>query len=258
MPADSLVVGDREEATVETIVGTETGSGMLATARRLSAGVAAGLVAGAAIGGVGGRVAMLVLRLTSDPRLHGMQTDDGFTIGIVSRFTLFLIILTMVGGGVGGVAYLGIRSWLPERHRAWLFGSLMGLVGGAAIIKPGGVDFTRIEPLGLAVAMFVALPAAYGVATSLLAERFLREDSAFRGSRASLALLVFLLPIGLLGTYGLVVLVVLVAWLALRPSAPRLAGMWSSAPVTWLGRAALAVVAVGASVELARDVTTVL
>ena len=39
-------------------------------------------MAGLLVGGVGGRVAMLLLRLTSDPRLRGLETDDGFTIGV--------------------------------------------------------------------------------------------------------------------------------------------------------------------------------
>jgi len=60
----------------------------------LGAGVSAGFVAGVLIGGVGGRLAMLALRLTSDPSLHGVLTDDGFTIGRVSLETLFLLGVT--------------------------------------------------------------------------------------------------------------------------------------------------------------------
>jgi ABC-type maltose transport system permease subunit len=43
---------------------------LLASARRLSAGVVGGLATGALIGGVGGRLAMFVLRVTSDPSLQ--------------------------------------------------------------------------------------------------------------------------------------------------------------------------------------------
>lgn len=142
--------------------------------------MAAGLIAGFVIGGIGGRIAMLILRLTSEPSLHGLQTDDGFTIGIVSGATMFLLIVTTLGGVIGGLAYLSVRSWLPERLRPWLFGSLAAVVGGARIIRPEGIDFSRLEPLSLAVVMFVAIPAAYGVATSLLAERFLKKPSASR------------------------------------------------------------------------------
>ncbi|MGZ8607546.1 MAG: hypothetical protein ACXWXQ_10945 [Actinomycetota bacterium] len=243
---------------METSVERGAGTGVLVTARRLSAAVAAGLVTGALIGGIGGRIAMFVLRLTSDPSVRGLESDDGFTIGVVSSATLFLVVFTMVLGLVGAIAYLGIRSWLPERWRPWLFGSLTGLLGGALIVHPDGIDFTSIEPAALAIAMFVVIPAAYGVATSLLVERFLRDDSMFAGSRASLALLAFLLPLGLLGPTGLAVLAVILAALVLRPRVPGLAGLWTSAPVTWLGRIALAAVAIAAAVKLTRDVTTLL
>jgi hypothetical protein len=39
----------------------------------LGAGVSAGFFAGVLIGGVGGRLAMLALRVTSDPSLHGCR-----------------------------------------------------------------------------------------------------------------------------------------------------------------------------------------
>src|SRR6266542_5585388 len=46
----------------------------------LSPGVLAGSLCGAVIGGVGGRLAMLFLRITSRPSLHVLETDDGLTI----------------------------------------------------------------------------------------------------------------------------------------------------------------------------------
>jgi hypothetical protein len=242
-------------------VGTHAGTDVLAAARRLAAAIAAGALAGALVGGVGGRIAMLVLRLTSDPSLRGRLTDDGFTIGIVSSGTVFLIGLTTVLGAMGGTVYLLVRPWLPRRLRPWVFGGLTGLVGGASIIRPGGIDFTLLDPLPLAVAMFVAIPAAGGGAISLLAERFLRDDSRFHRSWGSLVLLVLVLPLGLIGLRGPVgflaliavgALILLVGW------GPGLARLWSSTPVKWIGRAALAVVATRAGVELIRDITTIL
>ena len=57
---------------------------------------------------------MLLLRLTSDPVLRGMKTDDGFTIGVVSTDTLFLLGVTAGLGIVGGL-YLPDCPWLdPE------------------------------------------------------------------------------------------------------------------------------------------------
>lgn len=120
--------------------------------------------------------------------------------------TILSLVFVTATGTVGGLAYLAVRAWLPGRVSPWVFGALTGLVGGALVIRPGGIDFTLLEPLGPAVAMFIALPAAYGVALSLLAERFLAGDSAFTGSWAWIAGLVLLLPVGLFGPVGLAVL----------------------------------------------------
>lgn len=57
---------------------------------------------------------MFVLRLTSDPALHGTQTDDDFTIGVISIATFFLLTATAFAGSLGGVLYLVARRWIPE------------------------------------------------------------------------------------------------------------------------------------------------
>jgi hypothetical protein len=143
----------------------------------LGAGVSAGFLAGVLIGGVGGRLAMLALRLTSDPSLHGVSTDDGFTIGRVSVETLFLLGVTAGLGMAGGLFYLVVRRWIPSPWRIPLMMLFFALVGGAGIIGPSDVDFTRLSPLSLAVAFFVLIPAAYGAMMPWLAERLLRQDS---------------------------------------------------------------------------------
>jgi hypothetical protein len=172
---------------------------------------------------------MFILRLTSDPALRGLNTDDDFTIGIFSGATVFLVIITTVLGIIGALVYLVVRGWLPERGRPWLFGALTGIVGGATVIRPGGIDFTFLEPLGLAVAMFVVLPTAYGVATSLLAERFLADDSVFGRSRAWISGLVLLLPLGLFGVAGLAVLALVLAGVLVGRAAPAIASRWNPA-----------------------------
>ncbi|HYF10911.1 MAG TPA: hypothetical protein VEC09_01265, partial [Actinomycetota bacterium] len=105
---------------------TEGRGDLLAGPRRLAVASAAGAAAGFVIGGIAGRLAMLVLRLTSDPSLHGLPTDDDFTIGVVSGETAFLLIASAVIGAAGGVVYLAIRSWLPERMRPWMAAVLCG------------------------------------------------------------------------------------------------------------------------------------
>jgi hypothetical protein len=231
---------------------------LLAVAGPISAGAVAGLLGGFLVGGIGGRLAMLALRLTSDPALRGLETDDGFTIGIFSGATAFLIVLTTIAGMLGGLVYLVVRSWIPGRARPWVFGTLAGLVGGAMVIRPGGIDFTRLEPLGLAVAMFVAIPFAYGVLVSVLAERFLEPGSAFRTSRASILGPIALVPALLLGGDGFLIVLGAVAAYLLWRFVPGVAAAWSSAPATWSGRAILVAVGVAGAIALARDLTAVL
>ena len=177
-------------------------------ARRVSTAVVAGLSMGALVGGIGGRIAMFVLRVTSDASLHGAETDDGFIIGQISGATLFLVIATSVLGVFGGIFYLAVRSWLPERWRAALFGVFGGIVGGAGAIRPDGIDFTLLDPLPLAIAMFIALPAIYGVVVSRLIERWLREDSGPGASQAWTLGLIPLMVLAFLGPVGIGVAVV--------------------------------------------------
>ena len=219
-------------------------------------GMLAGLVCGALIGGVGGRLAMLLLRLTSDDAVRGVESDDGFTIGAVTGATVFLVATTTFLGALGGLLYLVVRPWLPPRWRPVLFGLLGATVGGTLFIQPGGVDFTLLDPRWLAVALFVALPAAYGVALSLLAERLLRPVGGPRGRWRWLAGL----PVVLLLATGPVGMAVLLP-IGLLIGANRsggLARLWRAAPLTWLGRGMVAVILCASGVQLARDVGAVL
>ena len=62
-------------------------------------GAASGAIAGALVGGVGGRLAMLLLRLTSPDDVIGMTSDDGFEIGVFSFDTAQLVLaMAMLGG----------------------------------------------------------------------------------------------------------------------------------------------------------------
>jgi hypothetical protein len=231
---------------------------LLASARRLSAGVVGGLATGALIGGVGGRLAMFVLRVTSDPSLHGLKTDDGFTIGRFSGETLFLVLVTAALGVLGGLLYLAVRPWLPERWRAALAGVFGGIVGGAAFIRPDGIDFTRLDPLPLAIAMFIALPAIYGVAMSLFVERLLRSDPGATGSWGWLLGLLPLVAFGATGPFGLgLILLLFGAWWVHR-AMPDAATLWRSPTITWIGRVVLLAVTARGLVSLVDDIDQIL
>lgn len=249
----------RQTPGVETTVADATWQQDLTSrARRASMAAVAGLSMGALIGGIGGRMAMLLLRVASDPVLHGRETDDGFVIGQISGATMFLVILTSVLGVLGGIFYLGVRSWLPERGRAALFGVFGGIVGGAGAIRPDGLDFTQLDPLPLAIAMFIALPAIYGVMVSRLIERWLREDSGWGASRAWILGLVPLILLAILGPVGIGLTVLAAAlWIVCR-TAPRIASLWGSPAVMWIGRSALIAATAVALVSLVRDITQIL
>jgi hypothetical protein len=240
------------------LIGTTDAPYIARSARWLAAGVLGGFATGALIGGIGGRNAMFVLRLTSSPTLSGVETDDGFTIGVVSGATAFLVLLTAFAGVLGGIIYLGVRGWLPERWRPWITGVAMGIVGGAVVIRPDGLDFTLLEPLPLAVVMFIVIPAVYGVALSFMVERLLRDDSILHRSRAWVIGLVLLAPLALTGPFGVGLLfAIIVIWL-FHWWKPWLGTLWRSTPVTWVGRALLVAFVAFNLTELVRDVSEVL
>ncbi len=233
-------------------------SSLMDSARRLAAGVLGGLVTGLAIGGVGGRVAMFVLRLTSSPTVIGLKTDDDFTIGRFSGDTGFLLAFTAGLGVLGSLFYLAVRALLPAERRPLLMAIVGGTVGGALFVRPGGVDFTLLSPLPLAIPLFVALPAAYGAILSLVVERWLREDSPVRRSRLGVLGLIPLLLVSLVGPLGaLIVPVILGAWMLAR-AYPSSIAAWRSRPATWVGRAALAGLTGFALIDLIRDAVEIL
>lgn len=213
-----------------------------------------GLVAGLLIGGVGGRLAMFVLRVTSGERVVGLESDDGFTIGEFSSDTFFLVLLAGAVGMVASLLYGLVRVWLPPRYRALSFGALGGLVGGSGIVHADGIDFSLLEPRWLAIAMFVALPLLGSVALSLVTEKMLaRAESrpiGWLGLLVPLPGLIFTGPIGI----GLVVALPL--GLVLDSKVP-LVRWWQSLPVTRLGQLALIGWAVAGAIALINDITAI-
>ncbi len=154
------------------------------------------MILGFVIGGIGSRIAMLVLRLTSSPNLHGVQTDDDFTIGIISSASLFLLFLCLFVGAIGGIVHAVTATWIPSRVAPLVNALLTGSIGAAQILNPHGLDFELLDPLGLAVGMFVVIPFAYGALLPVLARRLATWGQVAPGWRfkASFAPVVMLLP----------------------------------------------------------------
>ena len=233
-----------------------TMSGLSSPGATLASGVTGGFVSGLLIGGVGGRVAMLVLRLTSDPALRGTETDDGFTIGVFSTQTLFLLAVTAGLGILGGLFYLIVRGWIPEHRRVVVMAVFFGLVGGAGLIRTDGIDFKELSPLPLAVAMFVAIAIAYGAVMAWLTERMLHPGSVMR--RRRWAWIAGLLPLVPANIVGILVLLLATLVLIIRHSAPGTIAAWRSSVAMWIGRTLLFVATVTSGVKLVRDSVEIL
>lgn len=229
---------------------------MRAASVHLSSGVWAGIISGAVIGGVGGRLAMFLLRLTSDASLTGLETDDGFQIGSFTGSTIFLMALCVAGGVLGSLFYLVVRPWLPRRYRAVAMATIVGAAGGATIIKPDGIDFTLVEPRALSIALFVALPALYGAAVSILTERFLDRRDARKDPWGVVAL-VPLLGLAIVGPFAVIVVAVALAGWMLNFKVPIL-DVWSSRPVSLIGRTALIAITIATLATLIADIGTIL
>ncbi len=140
---------------------------------RLLSAIGGGAIVGAIVGGIGGRLAMLMLRLTSNEAVLGVTTDDGFEIGRFTTATTFLLTVTAGLGGATGAAYFALRDALPRRGRPLLWGIVVGLVAGADLLKPRSLDFTALDPQSLAVTSFILLPTAAALLIALVIERLL-------------------------------------------------------------------------------------
>ncbi|MGK2966512.1 MAG: hypothetical protein ACSLFM_13045 [Tepidiformaceae bacterium] len=129
-------------------------------ARYVTLGACAGGLGGLLVGGVGGRLAMLLLRFTTEPSIAGIESDDGFTMGqftLGSSFSL-LMVCTVLGSMGGLVVVLG-RPFFPARYVLIGWPLAAAAIVGSIIIKGDGVDFTVLEPKLLAIVMFIAIPA---------------------------------------------------------------------------------------------------
>ncbi len=152
-------------------------------------GAAAGAIAGFLIGGIGGRLAMLILRLTSSDLVLGVTSDDGFEIGAISLQTFNLLFAMTALGSLNGVLYAVFRMMIPGRLRLPLWVGFAALVGGSLFVHDEGVDFTLISPVLLAIALFVLLPGVAAALVVLLVERLNRE-AAWRNRRLTVLVVV--------------------------------------------------------------------
>src|SRR4051794_27383687 len=181
--------------------------------RQIAAIGCAAAIAGVLVGGVGGRLAMRLLAATNEED-SGAITDEGFVVGdITFGGTLQLLAASTQLAMVGAAAIVVIRPLLlgPAWFRVLSVATGSGVIVGAMVVRPGGVDFEALDPPLLAISLFVALPFVLGLVFSLLADRWLGDDSwfangSFRRVRASVGIwllagigLIIALPLLLIG-----------------------------------------------------------
>ena len=210
-------------------------------------GAGAGAIAGFVVGGLGGRLAMLLLRLTSPESVIGLVSDDGFVIGDVTTSTFGLAFGMAVLGAANGVLYAAVRTAIPLRLRLPLWVSFAALVGGASFVHEDGVDFTLLEPAALAIALFVALPGIAAAVVVLLVERW--SVATPWGDRRLTALLIVA---ALASTYALILAVAVMFVALVVRSAPGVADSLRRAGRV-LVPVGLVVVSVVAGIQLVRE-----
>ncbi len=139
----------------------------------MAAAATAGLVCGFAVNGVGSRLAMMLLARLN-PQVTGRISDDGFRMG---QFTLAdtagLVFFGTAVGVLGGLLFLALRNlqFGPGWFRVASMTVGPAVVVGSLLVHDEGIDFHVLEPVWLAIALFVTLPAVFALCVSWLTDR---------------------------------------------------------------------------------------
>jgi len=225
--------------------------------RRLAALTWAGALLGLLIGGVGGRLAMMLLAKLN-PQATGVVSDDGFTMGQLSLQTFNLLAITTLIGVLGGGIYFVLRALMigPRWFEVLCISLGPAVVVGSMLVNVEGVDFT-LEPTWLAIAMFAAIPGIYGALLTLVGERWIRPEGRFATGPRWLVALPLLLWVNPLAPFIGAMLLALAAVEAARRTTTGHTVL-SHPAWPWAARAALTVLFTFAFVDLARDTATLL
>ena len=143
---------------------------------RLVVIVFTGAVLGLLVGGVGDRLAMMLLAVLN-PEATGVTSDDGFVMGqLTAAGTLSLLVAGTFLGAIGGVFYALLRDLMigPRWFQVLSVGGGPAVVVGSMLVHTDGVDFRLLQPAWLAIGLFVAIPGVYAALLTLVAERVLR------------------------------------------------------------------------------------
>lgn len=222
-------------------------------ARRLAAITAVGGVLGLLVGGVVGRLAMMLLARLN-PLATGVTSDDGFRIGQFSTAdTMNLLLVGTVLGVVGAGVYAVVRGLRigPRWFQVLSIGGGPAVVVGSMIVHPDGVDFQLLGPPFLTIGLFIVIPGVYAALLTAFAERLLDEDGWFARAPLMLAALPLVLWIPVAPLLAFLVLV----WASgegLRRTSLGATALGHPA-MAWAARLGLAAIFVMSLVDLGND-----
>lgn len=226
--------------------------------------VIAGVTLGVLIGGVGGRLAMYLLRVTSPDHVIGLPSDDGFRIGeFTVGGTYNLLAVGAAIGLVGAAVYKAVSHWLigPRWFRHVTAGAASGAVIGSMLIHDDGIDFLLLKPTWLAVGLFIAIPAAFGLLIGPAVDAVTPRRPSSMSYRRWYAVPVVLLALFALFPPTLFIALisglVLLVWIPARQSEP--VSRWRRQPWYGLGiRAGWLAVAVAGLLVLLKDIREIM
>ncbi len=219
--------------------------------------IVGGIPVGVLVVGIGSRLAMLLLRVTSPDRVRGVISDDGFTIG---QFTLGgtynLLMLGAAVGIIGAGAYRMVAPWLigPIWFRRLTTGLASAAVVGSMLVHADGIDFTLLKPTWLAIGLFVALPGVFGALIGSAVEAVSKPDSWTAQGRRR-----WLLPAIAVGCFPLTVpflfFAFVVLWLWAVADIAALTNDWRRIPLYSVAvRSIWLFIAVAGLVALVKDI----
>jgi len=223
--------------------------------------MAAGIASGALVGGIGSRVVMRVLAITSAPQATGILTQNGNRVGEITTGGTIALIVAGVGiGMLGAFLWLVAKRWIPGRgwRRGLLFGFVLLCLGGALLIDPKNADFAHLRPALLAVVMFAALFPLFGLLFVPLAERWVGAYPGLRlrpGPIVAYGIPLFFLVLAFPALIGLALFGVFGWIIEQRPD--RLSRIWKGRKVQVFGYAVLILASGFGSIRLISAATEI-
>lgn len=147
-------------------------AGVLAQAGPLGLG---GGVAGLLALGIGARVAMRLLALSSGTMGTGIRPESGAVPGeFTADGTLFLLLAgTVIGSVIAVIIGVGLGRWLPREgpRRNAAVCALGSLVPALALIDPNNRDFALFGPTWFALVLFATCALGYGALLTIVVGR---------------------------------------------------------------------------------------